>query len=112
MLDSLKTVLQNRGLLAGVLLTTEINTLLDLIEVQELQNGTPAKGIVTLGVNTSLGFFALNLNPPGPTIPIRLEEGVPPQPRFRVCLVLSQTAPAKKLFTFVVGAPGVVMSHE
>lgn len=108
-MDSLKTVLQNRGLLAGVLLTTEIDTLLSLLEVQNLEDGTPANGEATLGVNTSLGFFALNLNPPGPTIPIRMEEGVAPQPRFRVWLVLSKTAPAKKLFTFVGGAPGVVL---
>ena len=69
--------------------------------------GPDVRGTVQLGVNEHpLGFIALDLKPPGPSVPYHL---VSDADSFRLWLILSQTVPAKKIFSFATGAAGAVL---
>lgn len=109
MADTIKQALDRRGLLAQVALSPPIDELLAaLTPATPVPDGDDVTGDVTLTANKQLGFFALNLTPPPNPVPYRLITD-PVAKSFRFWLVLSDAAPAKKIFTMAAGAAGVVL---
>ena len=104
----MKDALRDRGLLSRIALPPTVDALLTaLLPDAPVPAGPDVRGTVQLGVNEHpLGFIALDLKPPGPSVPYHL---VSDADSFRFWLILSQTPPAKKIFSFATGAAGAVL---
>jgi hypothetical protein len=109
-MSSLKQALDDRGLLASIVLPPLIDQLLDALQpTVAVPAGGDVRGSVQLAVKKSLGVLALDLSPPGPAIPYHLVSDQAAG-TFRLWLILSDAPPAKKLFSFATGAAGAVLT--
>ena len=103
----MKDALRDRGLLSRIALPPTVDALLTALLPDAPVPAGHVRGTVQLGVNEHpLGFIALDLKPPGPSVPYHL---VSDADSFRFWLILSQTPPAKKIFSFATGAAGAVL---
>ena len=107
----LRDALHDRGLLARVTLSPEVEALLEGLQpAQPVGAGDDVHGTATLGLVASpLGFLSLNLTPLTPSVPFHLVSD-PAAGGFRLWLVLSDAAPAKPLFGFATGLAGSVLT--
>jgi hypothetical protein len=93
-----KQALRDRGLLSRIALPSTVDALLTALQPDAPVSGGPdVRGTVQLRINEHpLGFLSLDLKPPGPSVPHHL---VSDASSFRLWLILSQTPPAKKIFS-------------
>jgi hypothetical protein len=100
---TLKDALGTRGLLNRIVLPPPIDELLAALNpVAPVPAGNDVRGTVTLGVNKNLGVLALDLTPPVVPISYHLVADAAAGSS-RLWLILSDTPPAKKLFSFAAG---------
>jgi hypothetical protein len=105
----LKQALADRGLLASVALPPAVEALLTALQPNGVVAvGADVRGTAHLSVSRqALGLLALDLQPPGPSIPYHLLVG--DDGSFRLWLIVSATPPAARIFAFAVGAAGAVL---
>lgn len=105
----MKQALHDRGLLERIALPPVVDAILTGLQPDgPVPVGPDVRGTVQLGVNEHpLGFLALDLKPPGPSVPYHL---VSDATSFSLWLILSDAPPAKTLFAFAAAAPGAVLT--
>lgn len=103
-IDTIKQSLERRGLLKRIALPPAIDELLAaLTSAEAVPDGNDVAGEVTLSGKRSLAFLTLDLTPPPTPARFRL---ISDAMGFRVWVVLSSVAPARKVFEFAAGAAG------
>jgi hypothetical protein len=94
----MKQALRDRGLLGRIALPPLVDALLTALQPDvPVPSGADVRGTVQLGVNEHpLGFFSLELKPPGPSIPYHLvsDQGAG---TFQLWLIFSETPPATEI---------------
>jgi len=109
---TIRTLIDNRGLLKVITLPPTIDELLAALElVENPPLGTPNEptGHVKVIANKSIGFFVLNATPPLESYEYDLRID-PVAQSFRCWVVLNSAPPLKKVFDFAAGAAGVVFT--